>query len=275
MGVDLADLLWAVGLGLIQGITEFVPVSSSAHLLLIPHLFGVENQLLSSLDFAVALHLGTAIAISAAMAPAWLSLIRAALRPASDPVERSRPRAMLAAIIIASVITASVGILVEDLAESVLRNPALAAAALVVGAVLMFLADRRAGDSDRGRFWTLALAGSAQLLALLPGVSRSGAVFSAARYLGLDRRGAINFTFLLMAPIVLGAAAYRLPDLVGNQDLGGIDWALFGAGVLSATVSGFVVARALPDIVARFGVASFCFYRVLVGGLVLARLAFA
>ena len=275
MDVEVADLLWAIALGLVQGVTEFVPVSSSAHLLLLPHLLGAENPLLTSLDFAVALHLGTAIAISAAMAPAWLGLVRAAARPPPRTPGGPQPRNILAAIVVASVVTGIVGVLAEDLTESVLRDPALAAAALLIGALLMFLADRRAGNPNRGRFWSLTLAGSTQVLAPMPGVSRSGAIFSAARYFGLDRRRAIDFAFLMMAPVVLGAAAYRLPDLAFGQELGAVDWLLFGAGVLSATVSGYVVARALPDLVARFGVASFCLYRVLLGGLVLTRLAFA
>ena len=272
MGVDSADLLWAVGLGLIQGITEFVPVSSSAHLLLVPHLFGVENELLHSLDFAVALHLGTAIAISAAMAPAWWNLMRAARNPNPEQGPWGQPRTVLAAIAAASVLTGLVGIALADLAETAFREPVLAAGALVVGALLMFAADRRGGRARHDRFWKLGLAGSVQVLALLPGVSRSGAIFAAARFIGLDRRQAIDFAFLLMAPVVIGAAAYRLPDLILGQGLSSVDWLLFGVGVLSATASGFVVARLLPQLVGRYGVAGFCVYRVLLGVVVLAQL---
>jgi undecaprenyl-diphosphatase len=273
--VDPADLLWAIALGVIQGITEFVPVSSSAHLLLIPELLGAENKVLRSLDFSVALHLGTAVAISAAMAPAWWRLVRAAVRSEDHGGKRLRARAMLAAIVLASVFTGIAGILLEDLAESAFREPALVATVLVVGGVLMYLVDRTPGTSDRSRFRNLVLAGSAQILALVPGVSRSGAIFSVARYLGLDRRSAIEFAFLLMAPVVIGAAIYRLPGLIGSPGIGGDDLALYAVGILSAAGSGYLVARALPGLVARSGVAGFCVYRVLLGLVVLVRLAVA
>ena len=275
MGVDLADYLWAIGLGIVQGITEFVPVSSSAHLLLLPDLLGVENPLLRSLDFAVALHVGTALAISAAMAPAWWRLLRAAARPETTPGDRPGPRAMLTAIVLASALTGVAGIMVEDLAESVFRNPALAASVLIAGGLLMYLADRSPGSPGRARFLNLALAGSAQILALVPGVSRSGAIFTVARYLGLDRRSAIDFAFLLMAPVVIGAAVYRLPGLVGSPEFGGGDLALYAAGTISAGIVGYLVARTLPGLVARSGVAGFCVYRVLLGGAVLLRLLIA
>lgn len=269
------ELFWAFGLGVIQGITEFVPVSSSAHLLLIPDLLGVESQVLHSLDFSVALHLGTALAITAAMAPAWWRLLRTAAQPAASSGHRSGARAMLAAIILASALTGIAGILVEDLAESTFREPALVAVVLVVGGLLMFVADRSPGTPDRSRFLNLALAGSAQILALVPGVSRSGAIFTVARYMGLDRRSAIDFAFLLMAPVVIGAAIYRLPGFLASPDLSGGDLSLYAVGVLSAGVSGYLVARALPGLIARSGVAGFCVYRVLLGGVVLVRLATA
>ncbi len=275
MGVDTADLLWAVGLGLVQGITEFVPVSSSAHLLLIPEFLGADNEVLRSLDFSVALHLGTALAISAAMAPGWWRLLRAAARPQYDHGNRRRARAMLAAIVLASAFTGIAGILLEELAESTFREPALVATVLVVGGLLMYLADRSPASPGRARFRNLVLAGSAQVLALVPGVSRSGAIFTVARYLGLDRRSAIDYAFLLMAPVVIGAAIYRLPGLVDSGGIGGDDLALYAIGILSAAGSGYLVARALPGLVARSGVAGFCAYRVLLGAVVLVRLALA
>ena len=273
MGTDLVDLIWAIGLGIVQGITEFAPVSSSAHLLLLPELLGVENELLRSLDFSIALHLGTAVAISAAMAPAWWNLLLGAARGDPSGGTFARPRAVLAAIVLASAVTGGVGIAVEDLAESAFRAPLLSAIALIAGALLMYLADRSPGSPDRSRFARLALAGSAQVLALVPGVSRSGAIFSAARYLGLDRRSAIDFAFLLMAPVVVGAAIYRLPSLATGPGLGEGDLPLYAAGVISAGLSGFLVARHLPDLIARSGVAGFCAYRVVLGSLVLVRLA--
>ena len=275
MGVDPADLLWAVGLGLVQGITEFVPVSSSAHLLLIPELLGADNKVLQSLDFSVALHFGTAVAISAAMAPAWWRLVSSAVGSENGGGNRPRARAMLAAIVLASAFTGVAGILLEDLAESTFREPALVATVLLVGGLLMYLADRSPGSPGRSDFRNLILAGSAQVLALVPGVSRSGAIFTVARYLGLDRRSAIEFAFLLMAPVVIGAAIYRLPGLIESPGIGGEDLALYAVGILSAAGSGYLVARALPGLVARSGVAGFCAYRVLLGAVVLVRLAVA
>ncbi len=269
MNIDSADLIWAIVLGLIQGATEFMPVSSSAHLLLVPRLFGVSNQLLNSLTFALALHLGTAIAIAAAIAPAWISLLRAAAGPAS--ASRHSDRRRLAAVVLATAFTGVAGILLEQAAETVLRSAAVAGSALIIGAVFMYLADRWAGSERPTTFWRLALSGCAQAIALVPGVSRSGAIFTFARWLGLDRRAAIEYAFLLMAPIVIGAAVYRLPDLLA-QNLGGDGWILLAAGVASATGSGFLVAKWLPGFVAKHGVGGFCAYRIVIGLIVLTNL---
>ncbi len=273
MPTDGTDLIWAVLLGLIQGITEFVPVSSSAHLLLLPQVFGVEHKLLNSLDYSIALHLGTAIAITAAMAPAWIRLLRSGLGPEVGRSKTRRgDRKVIAAIAVATLVTGGAGVILSEAAGGVLRNPALAGGALLVGGILLFLADRSKRGGANLNFWRLAITGSAQILALIPGVSRSGAIYAVGRYLGMGRAAAIEFAFLLMAPTVVGAALYRLPTLITGDELGGDGIGLLAAGVITATGSGFLVARQLPRYIAGRGVGAFCLYRIVLGAIVMAWL---
>ena len=264
-------ILQAIVLGLVQGATEFAPVSSSGHLILVPWILGWEA--IGDVDlqktFDVALHLGTLIGALiyfrhdvARYLAAWVRSIGA--RRISTPDER-----IAWALVIGTIPGALVGALFEDVIQDRLGAPLLIAVMLVVFGVVLVVVDRVA-RSDRaletiGPRTGLAL-GTAQALALQPGVSRSGVTITAARALGLDRESAARFSFLLSLPIIAGAGIYKAIDVAGTGLQGFA--AEFVAGMAAAAVSGFVVIRWLLRYLRRHDFTIFLWYRIAVAVLV-------
>ena len=264
-------ILQAIVLGLVQGATEFAPVSSSGHLILVPWILGWEA--IGDVDlqktFDVALHLGTLIGALiyfrhdvARYLVAWVRSIRA--RRVSTPDER-----IAWALAIGTIPGALVGALFEDVIQDRLGAPLLIAVMLVVFGVVLVVVDRVA-RSDRaletiGPRTGLAL-GTAQALALQPGVSRSGVTITAARALGLDRESAARFSFLLSLPIIAGAGIYKAIEVAGTGLQGFA--AEFVAGMAAAAVSGFVVIRWLLRYLRRHDFTIFLWYRIAVAVLV-------
>ena len=265
------SILQAIVLGLVQGATEFAPVSSSGHLILVPWIFGWEAIGDADLQktFDVALHLGTLLGAViyfrrdiARYLRAWIRSIRA--RRLSTPDER-----IAWALVIGTIPGAIVGFLLEDVIQEELGAPWLIAVMLVVFGVVLVVVDRVA-RSDRvfdtiGPRTGLAL-GTAQALALQPGVSRSGVTITAARALGLDRESAARFSFLLSLPIIAGAGLYKAIDVAGTglQGYG----AEFVAGMVSAAISGFAVIWWLLRYLQRHDFMVFLWYRVALAALV-------
>jgi undecaprenyl-diphosphatase len=265
------SVLQAIVLGLVQGATEFAPVSSSGHLILVPWLFGW-TVLSTNLEktFDVALHVGTLIgalayfrADVARYATAWFRSIRA--RRIGTPDER-----IAWALVIGTIPGAVAGALFEDVIQEKLGAPWLIALMLVAFAVLLVVVDR-AARSDRP-FGSIGprtglLLGVAQALALQPGVSRSGVTITTGRALGLDRESAARFSFLLSLPIIAGAGLYKGVDLA-RTGLHGQAGA-FVAGMIASAVSGFVVIWGLLRYLRRHDFTVFLWYRVGVAALVL------
>jgi undecaprenyl-diphosphatase len=257
-------------LGALQGITEFLPISSSAHLYIVPEMLGWRYQ---GLAFDVALHWGTLLALVVAFWRDWLALARGSLR---RDAEGTRARGMLARLAAASVPAAIAGLLLEDTAERYLRAPALQAAMLVLFGLLLWLADRAprgrtpaaAGPGRLPGWGTSLWVGVAQALALVPGVSRSGVTMTAGRATGLDRVTAARFSFLLATPITFGAGLLELRHL--SNDLPATTLA---AGVVSAAVVGLLTIRGLLRWLTRAGFGAFCAYRVALAAAILAWLA--
>jgi undecaprenyl-diphosphatase len=228
--------LQAIVLGVLQGLGEFLPISSSGHLIVVPWLLGWKQH---SLAFDVALHLGTLVAVLYAFAGDWWRMATSAVRgltrgrPFSEPCGR-----LLGLIALASLPGAIAGKLLDDWAETTFRSPALVAAAMAVMGVILLIADRRIGGKQVSDV-SLAIAlliGAAQALALIPGVSRSGATISAALLLGLRRDEAARFSFLLATPITFGAALLKVPHLLRTaSDLGPVV-----AGLVAAAVVGWL-----------------------------------
>jgi undecaprenyl-diphosphatase len=268
--------LQAIVLGLVQGATEFAPVSSSGHLILVPWLFGW--ALLGDPDlnkaFDVALHLGTLLGALvyfrrevARYAGAWFRSLAARRIAGAD--ER-----IAWALVLGTIPGAVVGATFEDLIQDRLGAPWLIAVMLVAFGVLLVVVDRRA-RSDRGydtiRPLDGLLLGTAQALALQPGVSRSGVTITAARAMGLDRESAARFSFLLSLPIIAGAGVYKGVDLAGTGLQGHA--AEFAAGLAASAVSGFVVIWGLLRYLRRHDFTAFLWYRIAVAALVLGLIA--
>ena len=245
----------AAVLGAVQGLTEFLPISSSAHLYVIPTLLGWPY---AGVAFDVALHWGTLIALLAAFWKDWMTLVRDALGGAG--AERRAARGMWLKLAAASVPAAIAGLLLDDLADTTLRALPLQAATLAVFGFLLWWVDRSrpAGRETRDPgWWTCLLMGSAQALALVPGVSRSGVTLTTGRACGLARVSAARFSFMLATPITFGAGLLKMRDL--SPDLPASTLAI---GVVSAAITGFFAIRGLIRWLGRAGFGVFFVYRL-------------
>ncbi len=262
--------IWqALVLGTLQGLTEFLPVSSSAHLSLTPWILGWEP---AGLGFDLALHVGTLAALAWYFRAEWVALAGGAVTLVRHrrPVDDASRRALF--IIIATIPAGIAGLLLEDLAETIFRAPLVTALALIVLGVLLWLVDAKA-PRDRAResmTWRDALlVGLAQCLALVPGVSRSGATITAGRALGFDRGAAAVFSFLMSMPIILAAAVFKRPDALHTT---GITLPLI-VGVVAAAVSSAAAINILLRYVARRSYGVFAVYRVVLGAFILGLIA--
>ncbi|MDX6398024.1 MAG: undecaprenyl-diphosphatase [Gaiellaceae bacterium] len=268
----------ALVLGIVQGATELLPVSSSGHLILVPWL--ADWQYLKEHDafnqtFDVSLHLGTLIAVAlyfradiARLAVAWFRTLR---RRRIETVDE-RIAWYIAAATVPAAIVGAVG---ENLIAERLGEPWQIAILLAVFAVLLYLADRRPATRDMGEIGVKAAVavGLAQTLALMPGVSRSGVTITAARFLGLDRDSAARFSFLLLVPITLGAVAYKGVGDVLLADLPPGTTGPFVVGSLASLASGIAAISALLGYVRRHDYSIFVAYRILLAAAVLLLIA--
>lgn len=245
----------AAVLGVVQGTTEFLPVSSSAHLALAPRLLGFSDP---GLTFDLALHVGTLLSLAAVYGRFWYGLLRGAALAPCGPAGRR-----LALLALASVPAAAAGVFLEKEAEALFRDPRRIAWALILFSFVMEAAQRlgrgRQNWEDAG--WRVVLGvGAAQALALLPGVSRSGVTVSAGLLLGLAPTAAAELSFLLSAPIVAGAAAYKLRHL-GVAD---VTWP-FVCGIAVSALTGLAAVRFFLALLPRRGLTPFVLYRLALG----------
>jgi undecaprenyl-diphosphatase len=267
------ELIEAMFLGIVQGLTEFLPVSSSGHLLLGQYFLGLD-QARFGLSFDVALHLGTLLAVVSFF---WRDLVRMALaflrslrhRDFSDPDQR------LAYLIIASTVPAALmGYFLEDFFDTVVRSPWIVAFNLVLVGVLFIVGEavgRRTRQASKLTFVEAAGVGVAQATALVPGVSRSGATITLGLFLGLRREAAARFSFLMSVPIIAGAGALKLREIV-SAGIGGYDALLFGAGFVSSAVVGYLAIRFFLRFVVDHSLRAFAYYRFGLAAVVVALL---
>ncbi|MBI1798929.1 MAG: undecaprenyl-diphosphate phosphatase [Candidatus Eisenbacteria bacterium] len=259
-------LFQAIVLGIVQGLTEFLPVSSSAHLYLIPRLL---HWPYAGLAFDVALHWGTLIALLVAFGRTWIDLTAGLAR--GSPEARSRVRSTWLKLIAASVPAAIAGVVLKDAAETWLRNLPLQAAMLAGFGFLLWWVDRtRPAGTDGGiPGWGACITmGFAQALALVPGVSRSGVTITAGRAAGLERVSAARFSFLLATPITFGAGLIELRHLPHDLPAPAI-----AAGVASSAIVGLLAIRGLLRWLRGTGFAGFFAYRAAFALLILFSLA--
>lgn len=252
----------AVLLGAIQGLTEFLPVSSSAHLILARAFFGWEMPAEAGLAFDVALHVGTLAAIVLFFRIEILRMVRALPLLLSTTAD---PDVKLARVIaVGTVPVVIVGVLFNDFIEQVLRTPAVAAAALAAGAVLMLAAERLGQRSrdEHSLTWTDAtLIGCAQAAALIPGMSRSGSTITMGLFLGVRRDAAARFTFLLAIPAMLAAAGKEGLEVM-RIDLPPGSGSLFAIGTIVSAVVGYLTIKYFLRFLASHRLDVFAAYRL-------------
>jgi undecaprenyl-diphosphatase len=264
----------ALVLGIVQGLSEFLPISSSAHLVLVPWALHWPDP---GLSFDVALHLGTLIAVLWYFRAEWARLAGAAVKLAS---RGGRPAAGDAGVeerrvwylIIATVPGAIAGKLLERQADEAFRSPLLIAATLMVMGVLLWVVDIRARRTRPLSALTARDAlvmGAAQILALVPGVSRSGSTITAGRALGFDRDSAAVFSFLMSMPIIAGAALLKVPHLLASGSPG----LPLAVGITASAVSGWLAIAVVLRYVKTHSYGAFAVYRLLLGAAVLALAA--
>lgn len=257
------SLLAAILLGAIQGLTEFLPVSSSAHLILARAFFGWEMPAEFGLAFDVALHVGTLAAILAFFRVEILNMARAL--PGVLKAEPDPSAMLIRLIVIGTLPVVVVALVFNDLIEDVLRTPAVAAGALAVGACLMLVAERLGPRTraENSLTWVDALLiGCAQASALVPGMSRSGSTIAIGMFLGVRRDAAARFTFLLAIPAMLAAAAKEAIELT-QMPLSGASGSLLAAGMLVSALTGYVTIKYFLRFLAGNKLDVFAAYRLL------------
>ena len=269
--------LQALLIGLLQGLTEFIPISSSAHLELAPWLLGWQpNRLIGTLAFDVFLHLGTGLALLAYFARDWLRLARAFVASVAQRRIGDDPERRLAWLLaVGTIPAAAIGFALEGPIEELFHGDSsaarLAIAGFLVAGALMLLAADRWGARQRevgSLGWIeAALVGLAQGLALLPGISRSGVTIAAGLAFGLRREAAARFSFLLATPITLGAGLYGSRSLV-SEDLSSAEWIAAGVGFAASGVAGIVAIGFLLRWLRQGSVTPFAAYRLALAAVV-------
>ena len=268
-------ILHAVVLGIVQGLTEYLPVSSSGHLLLTPWLFGWHDfQASASFEktFDVALHLGTLVGAVAYFRRDLAAMARAVLKRGRDGTEADRRLAWL--LVAASVPAALTGAAFESTIEDKLGKIWLIAVMLIVFGVVLMLADRLHGERpiDDFRLRDAVLMGVGQAVALQPGVSRSGVTITVGRAIGFDRDSAARLSFLMSLPIIAGAVALKGAELAGDGIPDGMAWP-FVAGIVASGITGYAAVWFVLRLVRTRSFLPFVVYRVAAGVAILVLLA--
>lgn len=255
-------LVQIIVLALIQGLTEFLPVSSSAHLILGSRVFGWPDQ---GLVFDVATHLGTLVAVLIYFRHELFEMLRACVGPARS-AEDLRHRNLAVYLAVASIPALLIGFLAHDLVEHFLRDVRVIAWTTIGFGLLLWLADAvgsRRKELDKISFSNAFFVGCAQTLALIPGVSRSGITITAGRFLGLKPDAAARFSFLLAIPIIAAAGGYgALRVATGDAS---IEWFQFGLAMSLSAIAGWACVAAFLALLKRVGLIPFVIYRLLLG----------
>jgi len=267
----MGELIEAIVVGVVQGLTEFIPVSSSAHLALAPWMLGFDDGgVVGTLAFDVFLHLGTLVALLVYFARDWVRLLTAFVASVRERrIGADEDRRFVWLLIAATIPAALIGLTLEDLIEAVFHSEEdgarLAIAGfMVIGAIGLWAADRYGSRHRRPEGITLPVAlliGLSQAAALMPGISRSGATITAGLALGLTRESAARFSFLLATPITFGAGVYGSRDLFTGP-MATTEWGAVGAGFLASMLSGLLAIGFLLAWLRSRSVTAFSLYRL-------------
>jgi undecaprenyl-diphosphatase len=255
----------ALVLGILQGLAEFLPISSSAHLTLAPWLFGWPDP---GLAFDVALHVGTLVAVLWYFRAQWISLVAAAIRLVKQGKPHTEEERRVIFLIIATIPGAIAGLALEHYADTAFRDPKLIAAVLIVMGVVLWVVDksaRRDRPLETMRWRDALWIGLAQMFAIVPGVSRSGSTITAGRALQFTREGAAVFSFLMSMPIIAAAAILKVPHVLKTE---GLSTPLV-VGVVASAISGWLAITVLLRFVVNRSYGVFAVYRVVLGIIVL------
>lgn len=254
------EIFEAIALAVIQGLTEFLPISSSGHLILTPELFGWMDQ---GLGFDIAVHLGTLVAVVVYFRRDLLAMIRGVFAPGSADGRLAWQ------LVLASIPLGIAGVLSADYVSTTLRSPAVIAATSAGFGVLLWLADRfgRGARDEQGLSLRDALLiGLGQTLALIPGTSRSGITMTVALMLGLSREAAGRFSFLLAIPAIVMAASWQIVQFASEPDT--TQWGLLAVATLLAAVTAFIAIALFLRLIGRVGMGVFAIYRILLALLI-------
>lgn len=254
------SIIQAIVYGIVQGITEFLPISSTAHIILVPWIFGWKDP---GTVFDVALHLGTAAAVILFFAGDWIKLIKAGFTSPKTSTGK-----LFWFIVAATIPGAIAGVLLDKYMES-FRNPALIGLMLIIMGVILYAADKMSKSDIKIEEIGLKrslIVGISQVFAIIPGVSRSGITMSVGRMLELTRESIAKFTFLMSAPIILGDAIYHIKDL-GSMQVQGTP---FAVAVVTSAIVGVLSIKFLLDYLRKKGFGLFAVYRCVLGVIVIA-----
>lgn len=250
----------AIVLGIVQGITEMLPISSSAHLIILPMIFNWNVPEW----FDVALHAGTLFAIAIYFFKDWLDLIKKGFNYVVKKEKTVQGR-MFWYIVLATIPGGVIGFILDKYLEEALRRPIIIALALIIMGIALYFVDKKSKNKVSYEKMTLKqtfLIGISQALAFIPGVSRSGVTITTARLLGIKREAAAKFSFMLSAPIVLGATIFKLKDFVFNFPC--------IIGILVSFITGLIVIKFLLNYIQKKDYKIFAIYRVIFGIIILA-----
>lgn len=252
------DLFHALALALVQGITEFLPISSSGHLILAPALLGWDDQ---GLGFDIAVHLGTLVAVIAYFRRELLAMARSFFEPRTAELD------LALKLVVASVPAGLAGLAFAGVIEASLRSAAVIAATTAGFGVVLWAADGfgRGTRDEHALGWRDALViGLAQALALIPGTSRSGITMTAGLALGLSREAAGRFSFLLAVPAIGMASVWQLAQFASAPEP--VPWGMLGAATAAAAATAFVAIALFLKLIGRIGMGVFAVYRLLLAG---------
>jgi undecaprenyl-diphosphatase len=248
-------MLEALILGIVQGITEFLPVSSTAHLILFPWFFKWSGEV-DTLTFDVALHAGTLLALILCFWKDWLDLI-------------FKKQKLFGMIILASIPAGIAGFFLNDIAENELREPLLISLMLVIVGIVMLISEKsnRHRDLKNTGLKDAIIIGIAQAFAIIPGVSRSGITISAGLFRGFEREESARFSFLLSTPIIAGATILHLKGALYNHM--NYDLRLFSIGIITSFITGFIAIKFLLNFLRQHPLNLFVYYRFVLSAVII------
>lgn len=251
------DILQGIILGIVQGLTEFLPVSSSGHLILFKKLFGIDQEQFG-LTFDIALHFATLIAVFVVFWPDIVAILK-------KPVQK-----LTGLLIIATIPAVFVGLFLDDYIEEISQSGGFLGFAFLFTAALMFFSQKipsKSKNLDMMKYSDAAVIGLMQGVAVMPGISRSGSTTSAGLIMGVEKAASMRFAFLMSIPVILGSAVLGVKDVVTNPEP--INWAPVLAGMLAAGVSGYFAVRFMLNFFKKRSLNIFSVYVAILGILIL------